>query len=43
MTDPYDNGTPKYSTAQEIEPKEDAPTMTVAEYAANLYERRELP
>ena len=32
-----------YRTDREIEPKEDAPRMTVTEYAANLYERRELP
>lgn len=32
-----------YRTDREIEPKEDAPRMTVTEYAANVYERRELP
>ena len=32
-----------YRTDGATEPKEEAPVMTVAEYAANLYERRELP
>lgn len=32
-----------YRTDREIEQKEDAPTMTVTEYAAQVYERRELP
>jgi len=32
-----------YRTDREIEPKEDSPRMTVTEYAAQVYERREFP
>ena len=32
-----------YRTDREIEPKVEVPRMTVTEYAANVYERRELP